>query len=595
MQGLFAFPTPIVIIYVAAFIRQYLWWVSNGPLAWSATGVLTLVCAVAWVRARPSGEAPLPAAFWFIVGAPLGVLYALRALHPDGSFDVLAYHMFVSERGLNGPPFVTGDFFPGYPFVNPVPDMIVGICRHGLGYRLGTIINYGVLLWTGSTLFRLLRDDIARIPLRCVAVLLILTTETLLFESSTYMVDLIALPLLFEGLCIVLQHDGQRPLSGRGLIEVSLLLGAAVAIKLTSLATAIPLGLLALYRWVRHPSTARQRCTVLLAAAAAFAAPLAPYMLSLYSVTSSPLFPYHNALFKSPYWTLDSPYDGRFGPESSWAALLWPVISLATPERLWEPATCSGRIALGVVACLFGLLVVRGVPRWRTWTALYLMCAMLWSFAVGGNLRYAMFLEAVAGLLTVMLVAHLWAARTRLAGPPRRAATLTLCVAFAAQCTLGLVYLFRHDVSGQPTLFSAWPGILTDARLLFRDRDPREFLPLHVKTRLEGVDVWVHSCPKTTAFMAMAKPDTPVIEIVPPNLFFTPAARTRYERTLDETDGKALYTLCFLQQLGDVKALLARRGLDVLEIVLLQIPYYSPHGGFHVLLLRLARSNAPRS
>ena len=580
-------------LYVAAFVRQYLWWVSSGPLAWSATGILTLVCVAAWVRARPSVEAPLPVAFWLIVGVPLGVIYALRAISPDCSFDVLAYHLFVSERGLNGLPFVAGDFFPGSPYVNPVADMILGISRHALGYRLGTIVNYGVLLWTGSILFRLLRSDIVRVPVRCMAVLMILTSETLLFESSTYMVDLIALPLLFEGLCIMLRQDAQRPFSGRDLIGVSLLLGAVVAIKLTSLAVALPLGLLALYRYMRHPSRARERCKALVAALVAFAAPLAPYALFLCSETSSPLFPYHNEVFRSPYWTPDSPYDGRFGPTSGWTALLWPVISVAMPERLWEPAFCSGRIALGVGACLVGLLVVRSKARWQTWCMLYLACALLWSFAVGGNLRYAMFLEAMAGLLTVTLVAHLWGAKPLLASAPRRAAAMGLCAALAAQCTLGVVYLLRHDFSGQPTLFSASSGLQENARLLLRDRDPCAFLPLDLKTRLESVDVWVHSCPLTTTLMVMVKPFAPVIEIVNENLFSTREARTRYERTLADTDGKKVYTLCLPDRLSDVHALLSRRGFDVLEVVPVTLPYYSSHGGFYVMMLRLARSTSP--
>ena len=119
------------------------------------------------------------------------------------------------------------------PF-NPSPDILTGLYRRLLGYRLGTIINYLALLWTGAILNRLLRDYLRSPWLRSLAVLFVLGTEQILFQINNYMVDLLALPLLLEATILVINPMGGEQLKKRTW-RLALLLGMAAAFKLTNL------------------------------------------------------------------------------------------------------------------------------------------------------------------------------------------------------------------------------------------------------------------------------------------------------------------------------------------------------------------------
>ncbi|MGI9068177.1 MAG: hypothetical protein ACR2HX_17465 [Pyrinomonadaceae bacterium] len=126
-------------------------------MAWILTLTLASLLWCAHLRAKENAVERTPRTFWLIVALPLLLIYALKFAFPDISVDVLNQRQIQSERGLRGPPFIPGDFFPTiFPF-NPASDMLTGISRHLLGYRLGTIINYLSLLYAGLVLNKLLR------------------------------------------------------------------------------------------------------------------------------------------------------------------------------------------------------------------------------------------------------------------------------------------------------------------------------------------------------------------------------------------------------------------------------------------------------
>src|SRR5882672_8981005 len=192
----------VILLYIVAFVRQYLWVIDSNALAWTLTIPLSLFIWSLHIRSKPDDDSGTHGQFWLVVALPLLVVYTMRAAFPDTSFDVLDYRLINAERALRGFPFSSGDFFPArFPF-NPAPDMVTGISRHLLGYRLGTIINYVVVLWVGTILDRLLRPYIKTAKLRHLSVLLLLLTEQILFIINNYMVDLLSLPLLLEATCI---------------------------------------------------------------------------------------------------------------------------------------------------------------------------------------------------------------------------------------------------------------------------------------------------------------------------------------------------------------------------------------------------------
>ena len=147
----------VILLYIAAFVRQYLWFVGDNRLAWPLTVALSaLVWWLHW-RTKETPKGRTPAFFWLTVALPLFFFYALRAALPDLSWDVLDYRLINAERAMRGWPMLADDFFPvRFPF-NPAPDVVMGLGRYLFGYRLGTLVNFSVLVWTGVLLERMLR------------------------------------------------------------------------------------------------------------------------------------------------------------------------------------------------------------------------------------------------------------------------------------------------------------------------------------------------------------------------------------------------------------------------------------------------------
>src|SRR4051812_27095479 len=129
-----------------------------------------LVSSALWVvfltiKRQPTIRTPWQ--FWIVVAVPLLFIYGLRAAIPDTSFDVLNYRLVNAERSMRGWPNLASDFLPAFYPLNPAPDMIMALGRWIGGYRMGTMVNLGVLLWTGVIVNRLLQSQVKRTVLRC--------------------------------------------------------------------------------------------------------------------------------------------------------------------------------------------------------------------------------------------------------------------------------------------------------------------------------------------------------------------------------------------------------------------------------------------
>ncbi|HYN41024.1 MAG TPA: hypothetical protein VE129_04540, partial [Thermoanaerobaculia bacterium] len=373
------------------------------PVALSAAAG---IAAVVVVR-RSAHERPSPPwLFWLVVALPVLVVWAIRAPLPDIGFDTLNYHVMHGERGLWGPLFPPGDFYPYFfPFLNPAADLVTGMFRAVLGYRGGTVASALALVWSGQILWRLLTPSMKNERFRALAVLLAVTAEGMLWEVSGYMVDLLSLPVLLEAMRLATADVRPvRPLHRRT-VALGALLGTAVALKLTTLVFVLPIGLVALVRWL-GPRSGRPGAAAVLGASAAgavaIALPVAPHALLLLAKTGSPVFPYFNELFASPFFPLHDIKDLRWGPSSALEALGWPLLSALRPERLSEFAVTTGRLALGWLVALAALVAFRKDAQLRAISAIVVIGGLLWSLGTGYH-RYGLFLELLAGLLIALV------------------------------------------------------------------------------------------------------------------------------------------------------------------------------------------------
>src|SRR5262249_46874541 len=133
--------------------------------------------------------------------------------------------------------------------------------------------------------------------------------------------------------------------------------GLSVAFKLTNLAVAIPLlaicGLKMIFSERRL--SPRELAVTSLQMLVAFIAPLLPFTIYIYRLTGNPLFPVANSVFQSDYWPTHAGWDNRWGPETLWQTLAWPVLAWFKPERYSELGVYAGRLSFAFIIALIFL------------------------------------------------------------------------------------------------------------------------------------------------------------------------------------------------------------------------------------------------
>jgi len=578
--------------YVLTIVWQYFCLIQIKPLAWTGAVIVSLVAWYAFIAFKEASPEKLPWQFWPIVALPLLFAFLLRAAFPDISFDVLNYHIFHSERALRGSLFVTGDFFPTPAPFNPTPDILAGLYRHLLGYRLGAIVNYLALIWTGAILNRLLRDYVRSAWLRSLGVLFVLCTEQILFQINNYMVDLLALPLLLEATILAFARgNGERDTKRTAMM--ALWLGAATAFKLANLFIAVPIVLVYAFNLIARDDSRGPRILATLKstpiATLLFVMPFAPFMIVIYKLTGNPVFPLYNGLFKSPYWPKGAVFDPRWGPWGVYETVIWPVLMFFKPERLSEFPHYAGRLSIGYVVALVCLLIARGDRNIRALAFTTLLGSILWS-ATSGYIRYALYLELTSGILLIWLVHFIWKKVAQFPNWARLLAPAPLCLLLLAHSYFALRYANHWEWSTRETFFRYSKSFLHESRNFLRDRSLSPYLAAENLALFNNVDVWVETTYKTSAFEALLKPNNPVIGVRIPNYFDTKSARQTFSEVLQSASGKRMFTLTNREGNEEARAALAARGLSMGTTQAVSIYYFSNSLRFDVLLVEVLPS-----
>ena len=206
-------PDAVLGLYVLCIARQYLWLLggslAKNVVAWIAAASFAGLIIWLWSAKRGAGwegtKSELGADWhawrdasnhapefglrridfdwpWLLlVVTPLLVFFFLRAPFPSVDFDNLNYHLVNTQRALRGWPMIEGDFFPGTLLVNPAPDMVFGVARAVLGYRLAPIVNVAAVLWLAHLLNEIFAPFIKGKVARYVAVLFAIAADHILY------------------------------------------------------------------------------------------------------------------------------------------------------------------------------------------------------------------------------------------------------------------------------------------------------------------------------------------------------------------------------------------------------------------------------
>jgi hypothetical protein len=587
VKGRFEAGDLLAFLYALVLVRQAFWLVPE-TIAWAASiGVAALLGFLRLRSRRP--RPPLPAAFWLGTAAPLGVFWALHLAYPDVGFDNLNYHILHGERALRGLLAIPGDFYPHYfPSLNLAPDMLSALLRAILGYRLGTIGSCLVAVWTGAILFRVLERAIDSRVVCALAALWIVCSEGILWEVGSYMVDLYGLPLLLEAALLVLpcEEKDRDPLDDLPLIGV--LLGSAMAFKLTNLVFAAAIGVVFLSRLFVVPSPRRNPRRAALSwvlAAVAFLLPMAPHTLLLWWTTGSPVFPHFNAFFRSPLFPAFNTRDSRFGPTSWLQAAAWPVTSILHPERLSELGLTSGRLALGFLGSVVALLVRHRDRRLPGLAVIVILGSILWSFASGIH-RYGLFAELAGGLILVLLSARGIAAASGGSLALRLLAWFPVAV-LGAQSMVVLRDVARSDWSGRATVFHQPRTAWKELRRAGFDRDLKSELPAGLRTALPTFGGWVDVEPTTNGLMALLAPRLPMIGLTVVPYLEMPANLARLDEAFRALKGRTLACITYARDIELTRKELTRSGFLIRRESRYELPFFSSYTLLDIVALEL--------
>jgi hypothetical protein len=567
---------------------------------------------------------------WFaIVVGPLLVFFFLRAPFPSLDFDNLNYHLVNTQRALRGWPMIDGDFFPGTLLVNPAPDMVFGVARALLGYRLAPILNVAAVLWLAHLLNELFAPFIKGKITRYIAVLFAIASDHILYLINLYMIDLLSLPLLLSALLMTVRF-ARAANKANALMKIALWLGIAVAFKVTNGCFALPILCLLLFElWKLYGTKQLPQPRHFAYAVIIAAVPSAFFLAYMYYETGNPLFPYLNNIFHSNLMTYTAYRDATHGPENLWQKILWPVVSFIYPERIsaMTPPLYTGRINIGfILAC--ALLLGRSASNTlKKICAVFVVSSVLWSF-VSGDVRYALLNEVLGGVFCVFGLAHVLSMRRSLT---QRRELFKARLAFGLYASLLVVFSFLSVWFGlthvecfstdkfcnramQPYFMTAYskptymmydqifkseldttpsPNYFKEASLFLRDYNAQGFLNTELQTKLSKVDVWINCYDATSGVMAIAAPDRPMISVAKFLDLFdymkTEGGQQRVRAILEKQRGKHMYTLLLTDRVEQARTDLARAplGLRLGQAESVSIPMFSPFTRTDMMLVEV--------
>jgi hypothetical protein len=591
----------LLFLYFLALLHQYFWVIDHNALAWMLSAAVAIVFWYLYISTKQFSAEKFGRSFWLIVALPLLVAYLMRAAFPDRSFDVLSYHLLHAERSLRGALFGPGDFFPSSVPTNPVADTLTGISRFVLGYRLGNVINLLALIWTAQIADKILRPFIGRSWLRSACVLLVMLSEQLFFEISTYMIDLLALPLLLQATLLTLRADEAKNRRAN-FVHIALLLGLSAAFKLTNLAVVLPILAVCIYKLAKGSGRFRPRemMTTGPLMLAAFLAPLVPFTIYIFRLTGNPIFPVANVFFKSHYWPTHGGWDNRWGPHGFWEKIVWPVLAWFRPELHSELAVFSGRLSFGFVIAIAGMLLARRNQRARTLCLILISSSVLWSVTALGYSRYGLYQEVLAGITVLAVAGALvenvsWRDISWRDVSWRPILASLFVVVLVAQSYLACSYALQKEWGERPTLIAAPASYVREAKLMLRDRSLNSFLSAEERTLLDQVQVWFETSPKTTGFEVLLNPRAPIVAARQPEYFFTREAWRQFIRTVEAASGQKMFSLCLNDDLANARQVIAQRGLETGIITPVRLPFFSPRERIGMMLIEIRIPQEPEA
>ena len=229
-----------------------------------AEGISLIICLlVLWINRKKVEISPVTLNYQKLIGIFIIAVFGfIMAVYPDQSFDTFNYHLIAQNPHFEN--YFTDDYgygnFQVWGF--RLPDRLFYYFRWLLGYRLGTLLNPIVLIISFIQLYELLdiifkKSEIDKekfiykvVCNRTIWALAILLPLDAMFMCGTYYVDIIALPIALEILCLLLDYDKKQSTMDVGYFAI--LNGIWIGLKLTNIIYVIPCVLIYLFFHIKQ-------------------------------------------------------------------------------------------------------------------------------------------------------------------------------------------------------------------------------------------------------------------------------------------------------------------------------------------------------
>lgn len=293
----------------------------------------------------------------------------------DANWDLRNYHLYNGYAALGGRWLI--DLAPAQmqSYFHPLLDVVQYLAMANLpapwvGFLLGCLHGL-VFALVAAIAWRVLADDprrAVRVPLLAMAAL---ASGAFVSELGNTMADNTTALFVLGAVACVLRAQAQQRAGRLGTLAwtgAGLLLGIAVALKLTNALYAVALGLAALCDGGRWHRRIGGTTLMTLAALAVFALVGGAWFRQVWLAFGNPLFPQFNVWFDAPLAQPVAVSDTRFLPKRLGERLAWPLLFTARPWRVSEIALTQIVWALLYLVLVAGLLRgawarVRGRPR----------------------------------------------------------------------------------------------------------------------------------------------------------------------------------------------------------------------------------------
>ena len=474
----------------------------------------------------------------------LTLIYLLHSLFPTRDWDVISYHILhFQQLPWNQ---VTESFFPStilHSHLFPLADRLSYPFYHFLGFRIGTILNLFVVgvvyVQIREILMGLLKNREVPHWYCPVFAFCIMASLNVMLQMHSYYVDIRTVPILLFFMHEFINRDGVK--SKNMLLFMAFCVGIEICFKMSS---GVPLLVCSFY----FLFASRRNVSPLFVCGGVIICllPLLPYGYINFLETQSPLFPYMNQIFNSPFFlhNEDSNYvlGGIlfFGPQNLLQALVWPVYSIVQGPS----ANLAHREVLLLISAMLAAFFlwrkstgIKDLQSFKKLVILYVILYLLGACVYRGFLRYNPGLLIVASTLCCYSGIILF---------ERKGAKKYLAVVFLVVLLLQPISLLKVELgSVVKDVYQECKNQNGNIAVLFHDHDQE-----YPFTRKVNSWLTIGSQP-TSGYAYLLKKRVPIITLdgyAPMYVdvngdYENPIARKLYEEHMKRYLGKGMYIL----------------------------------------------------